>query len=99
MKIYGCSPAYATMAFVLFGTMISPCPASGGTPASVPPNVILLMADDLGWGDVAYNNNEVVQTPHLDALAREGLRFDRFYAASVCSPAQASCLTGRAGGA
>ena len=97
MKIYGCSPAYATMAFVLFGTMISPCPASGGTPASVPPNVILLMADDLGWGDVAYNNNEVVQTPHLDALAREGLRFDRFYAASVCSPAQASCLTGRAG--
>ncbi len=60
------------------------------------PNVILLMADDLGWGDVGYNGNETIKTPHLDQMAKEGIRFDRFYSASaVCSPTRASCLTGR----
>lgn len=60
------------------------------------PNVILVMADDLGWGDTGYNGHPLVQTPHLDAMAANGLRFDRFYAASaVCSPTRGSCLTGR----
>ena len=60
------------------------------------PNVILVMADDLGWGDTGYNGHPFVQTPHLDAMAANGLRFDRFYAASaVCSPTRGSCLTGR----
>lgn len=60
------------------------------------PNVILVMADDLGWGDVSYNGHEVIQTPNLDAMARAGARFDRFYAAGpVCSPTRGSCLTGR----
>jgi hypothetical protein len=54
------------------------------------------MADDLGWGDVAYNGNRIVQTPHLDSMSREGVRLDRFYAAApVCSPTRGSCLTGR----
>lgn len=60
------------------------------------PNIILVMADDLGWGDVAYNGNKIVRTPHLDAMSREGIRLDRFYAAApVCSPTRGSCLTGR----
>ena len=60
------------------------------------PNVILCMADDLGWGDVGYNGNKIIRTPHLDQMAEDGVRFDRFYAASpVCSPTRASCLTGR----
>jgi arylsulfatase A-like enzyme len=60
------------------------------------PNIILVMADDLGWGDTAYNGHRLMRTPHLDAMAANGLRFDRFYAASaVCSPTRASCLTGR----
>ena len=60
------------------------------------PNVILVMADDLGWGCVGYNGNKVIQTPHLDKMAYEGVKFDRFYAAApVCSPTRASCLTGR----
>jgi phosphoglycerol transferase MdoB-like AlkP superfamily enzyme len=44
------------------------------------PNIILIMADDLGWGDVAYNGNTQGKTPALDQLAREGIRLDRFYA-------------------
>lgn len=60
------------------------------------PNVILLMSDDQGWGDVGFNGNEVVQTPNLDAMASAGVRFDRFYAAApLCSPTRGSCLTGR----
>lgn len=60
------------------------------------PHVILCMADDLGWGDTGYNGHPVLRTPHLDRMAREGIRFDRFYAAApVCSPTRGSCLTGR----
>ena len=60
------------------------------------PNIILMMADDLGWGDTGYNGNEVILTPHLDQMAKDGIQFDRFYAASaVCSPTRASFLTGR----
>ena len=60
------------------------------------PNIILMMADDLGWGDVGYNGNELIQTPSIDELARNGIRFNRFYAAApVCSPTRFSCLTGR----
>lgn len=60
------------------------------------PNVILVMADDLGWGDVGYNGHPVIKTPHLDAMAAAGARFDRFYSAGpVCSPTRGSCLTGR----
>ena len=60
------------------------------------PNIILVMSDDQGWGDVGYNGNPVVKTPHLNAMAEECLRLDRFYAAApVCSPTRGSCLTGR----
>ena len=60
------------------------------------PNVILVMADDQGWGDMAYNGHPLLKTPNFDSAAAAGLRFDRFYAAApVCSPTRASVLTGR----
>ncbi|MDD7986617.1 sulfatase-like hydrolase/transferase [Lentisphaera marina] len=60
------------------------------------PSIILIMTDDQGWGQVGYNNHPVLKTPNLDAMAKNGLRFDRFYAgAPVCSPTRASVLTGR----
>src|SRR6056297_1222966 len=60
------------------------------------PHIILVMADDQGWGDTAYNGHPFVQTPALDAMATEGFVFDRFYAAApVCSPTRASVMTGR----
>ncbi|EDM26169.1 N-acetylgalactosamine-6-sulfatase [Lentisphaera araneosa HTCC2155] len=64
--------------------------------ATEQPNIILIMADDLGWGDTGFNGHEVIQTPHLDQMAAEGVKFNRFYSASsVCSPTRASVLTGR----
>jgi arylsulfatase A-like enzyme len=60
------------------------------------PNIVLVMADDQGWGDMAYNGHPVLKTPHFDAAAAAGLRFDRFYAAApVCSPTRGSIMTGR----
>jgi hypothetical protein len=60
------------------------------------PNIILCMADDLGWGDVGFNGNDVVLTPELDRMAKAGMRFERFYAAApVCSPTRGSVLSGR----
>lgn len=60
------------------------------------PNVILCMADDLGWGDPGFNGNKIIKTPHLDAMAKNSLRFERFYSgAPVCSPTRGSCITGR----
>jgi arylsulfatase A-like enzyme len=59
-------------------------------------NVILIMADDLGWGDVGFNGNEKIITPHLDNMSEAGIRFTNFYAAApLCSPTRASVLTGR----
>lgn len=60
------------------------------------PNIVLVMADDQGWGDMAYNGHAVLKTPNFDAMAAEAFRFDRFYAAApVCSPTRASVMTGR----
>ena len=60
------------------------------------PNVILAMTDDQGWGDTGYNGHRVLKTPALDAMARSGLRFSRFYSgAPVCSPTRGSAVTGR----
>lgn len=61
-----------------------------------PRHIIFMMADDMGWGETGYRGHPVLKTPNLDAMAANGLRFERFYAASpVCSPTRASVLTGR----
>ncbi|MEM9281269.1 MAG: sulfatase-like hydrolase/transferase [Verrucomicrobiota bacterium] len=60
------------------------------------PNIMLLMADDQGYGDTGFAGHPFVKTPHLDAMAEEGVVFDRFYAAApVCSPTRAAVMTGR----
>lgn len=64
--------------------------------AAEKPNIVLVMADDQGWGDMDYNGHPVIKTPHFDEAAATGIRFDRFYAAApVCSPTRASVMTGR----
>ena len=60
------------------------------------PNIILVMADDQGYGDAGYTGHPFVKTPTMDAMAKEGLVFSQFYAGSaVCSPTRASVMTGR----
>lgn len=76
------------LAIVIFGATLAM--------AADRPNVILIMADDMGWGETSYRGHPVLKTPNLDAMAAAGLRFERFYAgAPNCSPTRATVMTGR----
>lgn len=59
------------------------------------PNIVLVMTDDQGYGDLSLHGNEHLQTPNLDQFARDGVRFTRFYVSPVCAPTRASLMTGR----
>ncbi|MBM3747067.1 MAG: arylsulfatase [Acidobacteria bacterium] len=59
------------------------------------PNVIAILADDQGWGDLSVHGNTNLSTPNIDSLARDGALFERFYVCSVCAPTRAEFLTGR----
>ncbi len=70
----------------------TPAPAA----SAPPPNVVLIIADDLGLGEVSSYGSRIVSTPNIDALARDGVRLSRFYVAEpICSPSRAALLTGR----
>ena len=94
----------AAILILLVGGSISGCVQAGDSaslskfPRGKKPNVIIILADDMGWGDTGYNGNKVQNTPALDRMATEGIRFDRFYAAcTVCAPTRASLMTGQNG--
>ncbi len=73
------------------GILLSAQPAA----AREKPNVLVILADDQGWGDLSVNGNTNLSTPNIDSLARDGAQFDRFYVCPVCSPTRAEFLTGR----
>ena len=60
------------------------------------PNIIIMMADDLGYGDVGYMGHQFIETPNIDKLASDGVRFTQFYAGHpTCSPSRAGMMAGR----
>lgn len=59
------------------------------------PNILLIMADDLGWSDLACYGNPVIDTPHIDQLAQVGMRFTQAYAMPVCTPTRVSIQSGK----
>lgn len=69
--------------------------AVGGKAASPRPNVLLILADDMGWGDLRCHGNDRLDTPVLDRLQQQSVELDRFYVSPVCSPTRSSLLTGR----
>lgn len=82
LVLFSCSPSKKTTSVV---------PASGKLP-----NIIFILADDLGYGDVGCYGQQRIQTPNIDRLARSGVRFTDFYAGStVCAPSRASLMTGQ----
>ncbi|GAB3279666.1 sulfatase-like hydrolase/transferase [Larkinella harenae] len=62
---------------------------------AAPPNVVLILTDDQGWGDLSLHGNRFLETPYLDRLALSGAQFERFFVSPLCAPTRASLLTGR----
>lgn len=87
----------ACIFFSLLGTLIS-CQEEAASPKEIKikkPNIILIMADDQGWGDLGHSGNTNISTPNIDAIARNGVSFENFYVQPVCSPTRAELLVGR----
>lgn len=79
--------------FVFFWLSLSRAAAS--PEESTRPNILIILADDQGWGDLSVHGNTNLSTPNIDALARAGALFEHFYVCPVCSPTRAEFLTGR----
>ena len=66
------------------------CKSKGGeTGSDHTPNIVMILADDQGWGDLSINGNSNLSTPHIDRIGQSGAMFDRFYVCPVCSPTRA----------
>ena len=79
----------------LLAASLGVAPATSAAPAPVP-NIIFILADDLGYGELGCYGQRLIQTPRLDRLAAEGARFTQFYAGStVCAPSRSVLMTGQ----
>ncbi len=98
MPAWRCVPFVSICVFVL-SVQASLAIMAPQAQAADPPNVVLILIDDLGWTDLACYGSKYYRTPHLDQLAAEGLRFTQAYAACpVCSPTRAALMTGQVSG-
>jgi len=88
-----------TLALPLLVSILSFGPPAVGTPESPqngrPPNVLFIITDDQGYGDLGCHGNPKIQTPYIDGLAKESFQFDRFCVYPVCSPTRSALMTGR----
>jgi len=90
-----CVPALAVVcSLVYFAVIPASLSADETSPAAEKPNFVVIVADDLGWGDVGWHEGPY-RTPHLDRLCREGLELDQHYVSPMCSPTRAAFLSGR----
>jgi arylsulfatase A len=80
---------------IVFLTTLLLAPVFAFHAAEPKPNIVLILADDLGWSDLGCYGADLHETPHLDRLARQGVRFTDAYAMSVCTPSRAALLTGK----
>jgi arylsulfatase A len=90
------SKYFIPVAFVNVLMLILPVNSAGQQTNAAPPNIIFILADDLGYGDLGCYGQKLIQTPNLDAMAKQGMRFTQFYAGTaVCAPSRSSLLTGQ----
>ena len=88
-------PQRVTCSFQVLCMALLALLAPSSLDAADKPNVVVILTDDQGWGDLSLNGNSNLSTPNIDLLARDGVSFDRFFVCPVCSPTRAEFLTGR----
>ena len=93
MKMKAIKYFYFFIFCIILGISILACQSEEET-VQIPPNILLLLTDDMGYGDVSLAGNAHISTAHLDALANESVNFKYFYVSPVCAPTRASLLTG-----
>ena len=84
----------AAIALIPFANAQTSKPATAGATARKP-NILYIVADDLGWKDVGFNGATDFKTPNIDALAAGGAKFTQFYVQPMCTPTRAALMTGR----
>ena len=80
---------------LLISFALAACSRQPQNPEQKPPNIILIMTDDQGYGDLGVHGNPFIRTPVLDSLAGRSTRIDPFYVSPVCAPTRSSLMTGR----
>jgi arylsulfatase A-like enzyme len=87
---------FIAIALICMFILVQPGSSTGQQTKAAPPNIIFILADDLGYGDLGCYGQKLIQTPNLDAMAKQGMRFTQFYAGTaVCAPSRSSLLTGQ----
>jgi arylsulfatase A-like enzyme len=88
---------YAAVVTLVFSVGSASAQANNTTTAkgAGKPNIVHIVADDLGWKDVGFNGATDIKTPNLDKLAAEGVKFTQFYVQPMCTPTRAALMTGR----
>ena len=86
-------PLFGAGAALCSAGLLTSCTPDAAKPG--PPNIVIIITDDQGWGDISLHGNTNLRTPNIDALAQNGAQFTNFYVQPVCSPTRADLLTGR----
>jgi arylsulfatase A len=90
------SKSFITIALLCVCILLRPGYSPGQQNKAARPNIIFILADDLGYGDLGCYGQKLIQTPNLDAMAKQGIQFTQFYAGTaVCAPSRSSLLTGQ----
>src|SRR5215469_1950787 len=88
-------PRTSTSLAVVVSVLTFVSTSTGPASAAERPNIVVILADDQGWGDLSVHGNTNLSTPNIDSLARDGALFERFFVCPVCAPTRAEFLTGR----